>query len=897
MCCSYTYLFACFLIIILFNTGVDARNSVFTISPSMNHAALGKEIEILEDKKGDLTIDDITNPEISERFFPSDEEEPSFGFTSSVYWVRLTVKNPQDKSVNWYLEIGYPLLDYIHIYIPVGERGFAIEKTGDRLPFNSRQVNYRNFVFNMFEKPNSTKTYYLQFQTSSSMNFPLKFWLKESFFEKISTEIILLGIFYGAFIIMIIYNIFLFIGFLEKSYVYNVLFINSWGLAQLSLNGLAFQYIWPDWIWWANVNIPFFIFASVLISNQFARSLLNSSENAPFWDKILKIKSLLFILGMIFSLTLPYAITIRLASASGIITVVALLLTAIQCLRSGVRSAYFFIAAWGFYFLGVILFALKSFGILPSNFVTNWSIQIGAFALLVLFSIAVQDRINRERKEKFIAQKLALQNEQKLVKTLKESERVLEEKVRERTKELFEKNVSLKKKSKELRDSANELNTLDNIVKIINREFELEKVINALLEQGVKLFRQAQQGTALIYNPDSERYHFIAAVGYDLEMFKKTSMSVKDIRSTFAHMADEVVKGIYIIRRSKKSVKEVVFNLTKSKSILAMSISIEGELAGFLLFDNNSSSNAFDQSDAHKLSRFRSHAISAFAKATLLQEMKTVTAEIIKTQNQLFVQEKMASLGQLTAGIAHEMKNPLNFVNNFAEGSIELTEELTEMINIQKDQLKKEDFDELEDIINELKQNANDIFDNGKRADRIVRSMMDHARGGKGEPSSVNINTLVDENVNLAYHGYRAIDSSFNVTIQKDYDESLSPIKVVQQDIGRVLLNILNNACYAVLEKQKESGEDYSPSISVSTTSRKGGIEIRIRDNGPGIEQKLRDKIFRPFVTTKPTGEGNTGLGLSISYDIIVQQHHGKIEVESEPGEFAEFIVTLPAGG
>lgn len=875
-------------------TLINAQNPSFTISSSLNHVSLGEHIEILEDKTGDLTINDITSPKILAQFFTSNEEEPNFGFTSSVYWVKLTINNTQNKTINWFLEIGYPLLDYIELYVPEGEGDFIIKKTGDQFPFSSREVSYRNFIFHLSENPNSTKTYYLRFQSSSSMNFPLVFWLKDTFFEKNTTEMTLLGIFYGAVIIMIIYNIFLYIGFLDKSFLYLVFFITSWGLTQLSLNGLAFQYIWPNWIWWANINIPFFIFATVFATNQFGRSLLITSKNSLFWDKIIKVENILFLSGIVLSLLLSYAITIRFAAAAAMTTVIILFLTTISCIRKKVRSAYFYIVAWGFYFFGVILFALKSFGVLPSNFLTNWSIQIGAFALIVLFSIAVQDRINKERKEKYLAQRSALENEQKLVKTLRESERILEGKVKERTKKLSEKNVVLNKKTKELQESANELDTLDNIVKIINREFEFSKVVNTLLEQGLNLFPQAQQGAALIYDPETERYHFIAAVGYDLEVFKKTSMTIDDLQSTFGQMTEEVVKGIFIVRQNGGLNKDVVFNLTNSKTVMAMSISLEGDLAGFLLFDNNTKSDAFDQSDAHRLSRFRSHAISAFAKATLLLEMKKATAQIMKTQDQLLVQEKMANLGQVTAGIAHEIKNPLNFVNNFAEGSVELVDELIEMLDKQKDHLKEGDFDEIEEIVNELKQNASDIFENGKRADRIVRSMMDHARGEKGERKLTNINMLVDENINLAYHGYRAIDSSFNANIKKNYDEALEAIEVVHQDIGRVLLNILNNACYALKEKQKVNNEEYSPEISVSTKSLKKEVEIRIRDNGPGIPEKVRDKIFNPFFTTKPTGEGNTGLGLSISFDIIVQQHHGKLEVESKPNGFTEFLIQLP---
>lgn len=874
------FLFKILIVLLAFSNSVAGKPQL-TINQSLKNESLGSYLEILEDKTGVITIEAILSGDLESRFLPSKTEEPSFGFTYSVYWVRFSVKNETNDAVDWFLEIGYPLLDFIELYIPDTAGTLIMKKAGDQLAFYSREIKNRNFVFNLSEMPVSERTYYLRVKTSSSMNFPLKFLSQDTFIENNSRENILLGIFYGAVIIMIIYNIFLYIGFLDKSYINYVLFISSWGLTQAALNGLAFQYLWYDWIWWANTNIPVLIFLSVFTSNLLTRSLLNTKLFIPQWDNVLKVENILFVIGILFSLLAPYSLSIRIAAASGIIVVITSLVAAILCLTKKVRSAYFFIIAMGLYFIGVVLFSLKSFGVLPSNFITTWSIQIGGFSILILFSIAVQDRINKERKEKFLAQKAALINEQKLVKTLTETERILEEKINERT--------------QDLQESARELDSLDSIVKIISREIEFEKVVNALLEQGLKLITQAEQGAALIYNIESDRFHFMAAVGYKLNMFRDKTMSVDDIKSAFFHLSDEVVKGIYIIRNDKIPGEGSVFKLTDSKSILAMSISLEGQLAGFLIFDNNKLSGAFDKSDAERLSRFRSHAISAFAKATLLEELKRINEEIVKTRDQLIVQEKMASLGQLTAGIAHEIKNPLNFVNNFAEGSIEISADLLEEFKKHKENLIKEDYEEIEELINDLKQNSIDISENGKRADSIVRSMMDHARGSSGELKSVDINTLVEENVNLAYHGYRAIDPSFNVSIQKNYGKTIPAINIIQTDIGRVILNILNNACYAVLEKQKNVNDaTYSPELVISTEAVKNKIEIRIHDNGPGIPQKVRDKIFNPFFTTKATGEGNTGLGLSISYDIIVQEHHGKISVKSEEGKFTEFIISLP---
>jgi signal transduction histidine kinase len=283
------------------------------------------------------------------------------------------------------------------------------------------------------------------------------------------------------------------------------------------------------------------------------------------------------------------------------------------------------------------------------------------------------------------------------------------------------------------------------------------------------------------------------------------------------------------------------------------------------------------------------------------RELELKNAEIVRAQEKLVMQEKLASLGQLTAGIAHEIKNPLNFVNNFAALSVELAKELREeIVKIEDGGLKIVDGERLanmKEILETLEQNAEKINHHGKRADNIVKSMMQHARGSSGQRELTDINHLLDEAVNLVYHGMRANDASFNITIEKEYDESIGKLEVVPQDLSRVFLNIVNNASYAAFQKQKANAKEqtanFSPTISVATKSLSDGIEIRIRDNGNGIPPDIREKIFNPFFTTKPTGQG-TGLGLSISYDIIVQQHRGEIKVETEEGKFTEFVVRLP---
>ena len=267
--------------------------------------------------------------------------------------------------------------------------------------------------------------------------------------------------------------------------------------------------------------------------------------------------------------------------------------------------------------------------------------------------------------------------------------------------------------------------------------------------------------------------------------------------------------------------------------------------------------------------------------------------ELRNAQAQLIQSEKMASLGALTAGIAHEIKNPLNFVNNFGELSTELLEELMEEIDNQKKRLDADTVEAIEEILGDLKQNTTKISEHGKRADSIVQGMLAHSRGKSGERQPTDINALLDEYVKLAYHGMRAKDGSFNVTIETDYDDSIDLIEVVPQDMSRAFLNVLNNGCYAAHQKQTEAGEGFTPRLWVRTKNLGEQIEIRIRDNGSGIPKDVVDKIFNPFFTTKPAGEG-TGLGLSITYEIVVQEHKGEINVDTAVGKYTEFIATLP---
>jgi two-component system NtrC family sensor kinase len=265
-------------------------------------------------------------------------------------------------------------------------------------------------------------------------------------------------------------------------------------------------------------------------------------------------------------------------------------------------------------------------------------------------------------------------------------------------------------------------------------------------------------------------------------------------------------------------------------------------------------------------------------------ELKQSLEDLKSTQAQLIQSEKMASLGELTAGIAHEIQNPLNFVNNFSEVNTELIDEMEQEID-------KGNINEAKTILNDIKENEQKIIHHGKRADAIVKGMLQHSRVSSSQKELTDINALADEYLRLSYHGMRAKDKSFNATLQTDFDTTIDKINIVPQDIGRVLLNLFNNAFYGVTEKKKQVVDNYEPIVFVSTKKIGNKVEVKVKDNGIGIPQKVIDKIFQPFFTTKPTGQG-TGLGLSLSYDII-KAHGGDIKVETKEGEGAEFIIQL----
>ncbi len=477
---------------------------------------------------------------------------------------------------------------------------------------------------------------------------------------------------------------------------------------------------------------------------------------------------------------------------------------------------------------------------------------------------------------------------------------------------------------------------LESVIKA-SQTLSSEIALNKLLEKLMKILLEnagAEKGFLILNQADNWAIEAESSIDPDcVKIMRSLPIDFLDPDTNIPLLAVAIVN--YVTRTQKDIVlnnaaQESLFAndayivAHKPKSILCTPLLYQGKLSGILYLENNQTTEAFtpDRIDILRIlfvqaaisiensrlysqleSYSRNLEINVEERTQEIQKKNEILDLALKklkaTQEQIIAQEKLASLGTLTAGIAHEIKNPLNFVNNFAELSVDLTKELMEEIASQNDKLEPETLAYIDEILQDLKQNAQKIHEHGTRADNIVKGMLMHSRQGGASYQMTDINILLAEATNLAYHGIRAQDSTCQIIFQTDYDRTIKPIWVIPQDINRVLLNMINNACYTANEKKRSIKKDeldkttFIPTVSISTKNLEKAVEIRIRDNGKGIPSEIKDQIFTPFFTTKPPGRG-TGLGLSISYDIIAKEHQGQIRIETEEGNYTEFIIILP---
>jgi signal transduction histidine kinase/ligand-binding sensor domain-containing protein len=476
---------------------------------------------------------------------------------------------------------------------------------------------------------------------------------------------------------------------------------------------------------------------------------------------------------------------------------------------------------------------------------------------------------------------------------LLKEKRVLEQRIADRTAEVVQQKEEIEQQSDELASKNDELEKINATVKSINSEIKFENLLQSLLEK-MRIIKSVEKSTALVFDKSINAFRFKASFGWETTLFDDLKLTLNEAEERYLKDAEEVYEDLFLKTDfSSMERLSIVGRLPVPKSMLVLVIKVENKVEAFLILENISREHAFEAKDMSFIRNSKEHIISAFIRTRILEDLQNTLQNLKDTQDQLVQSEKLASLGALTAGIAHEIQNPLNFVNNFSSLSADLADELTDFLNEIKDQISPEKYADVEEILGMVKGNVKKINEHGKRAESIVKGMLQHSRGKTGEFEQIEINNMVSEYVNLAYHGMRAKDKSFNTSIKTQLDPEVGKASIIPQDLSRVILNIVNNACYALDEKAKKHIAGFSPEVMITTKKLNDKIEIRIRDNGTGIPDHVREKIFNPFFTTKPTGKG-TGLGLSMSYDIVTQLHKGKLEVFSQEGAFTEFVITIP---
>ncbi|MBF0352681.1 MAG: PAS domain S-box protein [SAR324 cluster bacterium] len=893
------------VVLLLFGNTCSWAATPVMLESGKDHYSLGPYLDILEDKAGQWTIGDVSSSKLESSWKPSQKETPGFSFTKSVYWVRFDLQHGVEVQKEWFLEIGVPRLDRIDLYQPSAEGNWLITKNGNIIPFSQREFKNRFFLFRLHKPLPESQRFYLRIQSETAIILPMTIWSSVAWTNHLEESNYGLGLYYGIILVMLFYNLSLFASLRELAYLYYVLHILAFCLFQLSMDGLAYKYLWPDYPWWGNNAVPFFLSLFGIFAAQFSRSFLKTKTYIPMWDSVYIFGMFLFAgsIGLMFMVSLEIVILflflLHVTGSAGLVW------TALLCLKKGYAPARYYLMAFTVNIAGGIIYALRSFGVLATSFLTDNAFDITSAMQVTLFSLGLADRINQDRKEKYIAQQETLAVQAKILETQQESFRQLQKldqlkdeflastsrQLRTPLNEIIGLSESLlgvyDEKSNEILNfafkSPSDLFKTSLIEKMKSQDAELEshiptqedfeqmtmafnQIINAIKEAAklivstknyIDNILYSMMDTLIVFNPDGTirtvNPMTLNLLGYsENELIGKRHDEIIEGYETrqFLHtplmdlIQKEVIQGLEVVYRTRTGDR---IPMLLSGSVMS---DREGQMDGIVCV----AQNITDRKKAE------------ISLRQTIEHLLAANRQIQETQSQLVQSAKLASIGELATGIAHELNQPLAYLRNISQLRIQMGPEAL------SPELAYETFAE--------------FVDQTDRMRKIINHLRDFARQSPKFFEPVDLHAVLENSFTLLNEQLR----HRNIEVIYELAESLPEISGNASQLEQVFINLLSNARDAL--EGVEQARLTIQSVFQPQSAGPGQVLMRFRDNGCGIPESNLTSIFDPFFTTKEVGRG-TGLGLSISYGII-QEHGGSIRVSSEEGKGSEFELTFP---
>ncbi len=847
---EYALIFVGAFFLLIFSPLQSFSTPVLQLETGKNRYSLGKYVEYLEDREGTLSINNILSPEVSEKFKQSTVENLNFGFSDSVYWVRFSVKNRGHKTTNWLLEIGYPHHDQIELYLPDEKNGYVVKKAGDRIPFREREILHRNFVF-IFPAGEIPQTIYLKLKSEGSMQIPLTMWTPVVFSEKVNTEQFGFGLYYGIILVMIAYNLFLFMGIRDKIYLYYILFSSSFMVGQMSLNGLHSQFLWPNYPDWANASTLIGLFLSGFFTCQFCRAFLDTRQNVPKLDKILLFLMGMTMLGALTPSILRYSFLVKMVGGLGLLIPIPSIIAGIICLRKGVPAAKIYLLAWFCYMIGLFTLALRNFGLVPNSFFTEHAIQVGSVLEVVIFSIALVERVNTMKREKFLAQREALKVQEKLVENLRETEKLKDEMT-----------ISLEKKVEE---RTAKLNTANEDLK------EAEEKASSLLENSPDIILNIDRDLKILYmNRTITGFNAEEVVGESVLRFipeTHYNSTKKAIQQAFETAVTEVLEIKIDISDKDALYFEVRLAGIKSDGLVSEVMLIASDIT-----KRKQTEEKLDQAQKELIEKAHKAGMADIATDTIHNMGNLLNSIKVSTQmmETIIKKSQITSFQKANEVLRENMETIDAFVTSDPKGKklleyyLKIEEGIMEEHNLAQSHLSR-----LADRVNDIEE--------------VIVAQQSYTGAGSlvGEYS---FSELIDDALTMQSEAI----GQHQIKVVKDY-KTVPKVSIQKNKLINILFNLIKNA----KEAMNETPED-SRILKLLTYYDEKAAYIAINDTGYGISEEDMKKIFVRGYSTKGNRQG-FGLHSSANY---MTEMDGEMWAESDGmSKGATFFLKFPFKG